>query len=617
MVPDCAGAEIAGGVMEIAGPDTQEMRPTGAAGPSPNEVLAQLDKILSSQEFSLPERGHKFLRYVVEEALAGGADRIKAYSIALEVFGRAASFDAQSDPVVRIEAGRLRRALERYYLLAGQHDPILIDIPKGAYVPVFTRHAVAEPVQSEPPEAPAAPPVPPAANPPHDPPGWRTRLILGSAALLLASSASLAVGLLWPTTPNNAALPTIPDKPKLLVLPFRDTSETPEGKIYAAGFADEIINQLSAFKELTVLGDETSRSAGHEPDLVRIRDHLGARYIVRGSVRLSGGQARVTAHILETKTQAVLWSQTFSDDVTTRDLIKIQDEVAQRIVVSIAQPYGIVFRADSQRTQRNIPDDLEAYFCTLRFYGYRAELSSAQHATIRDCLERAVVRWPSFATAWAMLSHTYLDEDRFGFNTKHDLPAVTRALDAARKAVSLEPENVRALQSLMLALFFDGRVKEALSVGDRALALNPNDPEFRGEFGSRVAMAGDWQRGSELLEGALTLNPGNSDYYRGVLALSAYMLRDHDRAAREIRRAGLKHLPLFHVVAAIIYAESGPAAEAAQAREEFLRLRPTFFEHLEVELAKRNFRPEDQAVLIEGARKAGFPVPVRLFQSGG
>jgi tetratricopeptide (TPR) repeat protein len=262
-----------------------------------------------------------------------------------------------------------------------------------------------------------------------------------------------------------------------------------------------------------------------------------------------------------------------------------------------------------------VPDDLGAYLCTLRFYGYRAELSPAQHGSVRDCLERAVLRWPNFATAWAMLSHLYLDEDRFRYNTRPEPPAVTRALDAARKAVAIEPENIRALQSLMLALFFDGRPKEALSVGERAFSLNPNDPEFLGEFGSRVAQAGDWRRGSELLEGALTLNPGNSDYYRGVLALSAYMLGDHERAAREIRRARIQKFPLFYIVAAVIYAESGLAAEAAQAREEFLRLRPNHFEHWDVELAKRNYRPEDQAVMIEGARKAGFPVPARMLKS--
>jgi hypothetical protein len=102
----------------------------------------------------VPERNRKFLSYVVEEVLAGRADRIKAYSIAIEVFGRDASFDPQSDPVVRIEAGHVRRELERYYLTGGQRDPLLISIPTGGYVPTFTNRDLGyEPRSSEPIEA--------------------------------------------------------------------------------------------------------------------------------------------------------------------------------------------------------------------------------------------------------------------------------------------------------------------------------------------------------------------------------------------------------------------------------------------------------------------------------
>ena len=111
------------------------------ASPLPDDVRAQLERIIDSVEFAVSERARRFLRYVVGEALAGRGERIKAYTIAVEVLGRDEGFDANADPAVRLEAGRLRRALERYYLVAGQADPVLIEIPKGAYVPVFTARA--------------------------------------------------------------------------------------------------------------------------------------------------------------------------------------------------------------------------------------------------------------------------------------------------------------------------------------------------------------------------------------------------------------------------------------------------------------------------------------------
>ena len=104
-----------------------------------DHIRAQLGHILASRAFDASRRNRAFLRFVVEESLAGRAGRIKAYTIATSVLGRDEAFDPQSDPIVRIEASRLRRSLERYYLIAGQDDPIRIDIPKGSYVPSFGR----------------------------------------------------------------------------------------------------------------------------------------------------------------------------------------------------------------------------------------------------------------------------------------------------------------------------------------------------------------------------------------------------------------------------------------------------------------------------------------------
>jgi adenylate cyclase len=98
---------------------------------------AQLERILGSPGFDASARNRRFLEYVVEETLAGRADRLKGLSIAIDVFDRDATIDPQHDPVVRVEAAKLRRSLERYYLSAGREDPIRIDIPKGAYVPTF------------------------------------------------------------------------------------------------------------------------------------------------------------------------------------------------------------------------------------------------------------------------------------------------------------------------------------------------------------------------------------------------------------------------------------------------------------------------------------------------
>jgi adenylate cyclase len=318
----------------------------------------------------------------------------------------------------------------------------------------------------------------------------------------------------------------------------------------------------------------------------------------------------VAGRLLDAETGAVLWSQAYDDNLRVRGFFAIQDDVAQKVATAVGQPYGIIFRSDKRRAQAGAPEDLEAYACTLQFYGYRAALSPAGHAAIRTCLERAIARYPSYATAWAMLSMLYLDEDRFGFNPRPGPDKATqRAIDAARLANRLDPENVRGLQALMVALFFTEQPVEALQVGERAVALNPNDTELLGEFGSRLGQAGDRKRGMALMEQALARNPGHSGFYNATLAQLAYLDRDYHRAEFLMRQVSLEKFPLYHFVSAIIYAQLGMKPEAAEARDRFLQMRPTFFEQWDREVAKRNYGPQDGALLTQGARKAGFPVP--------
>lgn len=99
--------------------------------------------MVASQNFRASPQLASFLHFVVEETLTGHADRIKGYSIAVGALGRNDTFDPQTNPIVRVEAGRLRRALEHYYAGPGRRDPLVIELPRGTYVPTFNRHRMA------------------------------------------------------------------------------------------------------------------------------------------------------------------------------------------------------------------------------------------------------------------------------------------------------------------------------------------------------------------------------------------------------------------------------------------------------------------------------------------
>ena len=117
-------------------PPTRE-RPPPYPPPADDLIRAALDRLTADERLRMSDRNRRFLRFVVDEKLGGRAERIKSYTIAVDVFGRADDFDGAADPIVRIEATRLRSALASYYEGPGAQEPVRIVLPKGGYVPEF------------------------------------------------------------------------------------------------------------------------------------------------------------------------------------------------------------------------------------------------------------------------------------------------------------------------------------------------------------------------------------------------------------------------------------------------------------------------------------------------
>ena len=257
--------------------------------PADEDIRAQLERIIGSPEFPNAGHAHAFLRYIVEEALAGRAERIKGYSIAVEVFNRDEGFN-QEDPVVRIEAGRLRRTLERYYLVAGPNDPVRIDIPKGKYVPFFTwNDPMAEPPASR-----------MECSPKYllRPERW-TILCWPDCSL---RSNALAIGSLFGSPPCLHASVTapVPGGPTLVIAPSPILA-THLKRALRAGTYRGAVDRSARFKEIKVFGRETSESLPPEVDPSDGRGTFGASYLLAGGVRVSASRVRVTARLLDTQ----------------------------------------------------------------------------------------------------------------------------------------------------------------------------------------------------------------------------------------------------------------------------------------------------------------------------
>jgi tetratricopeptide (TPR) repeat protein len=162
---------------------------------------------------------------------------------------------------------------------------------------------------------------------------------------------------------------------------------------------------------------------------------------------------------------------------------------------------------------------------------------------------------------------------------------------------------------IAIGLFFKNEIEAALKVGEKATDLNPNDTEFVGEYGVRLALSGQWTSGCPLVAQALERNPAPQGYYEVALALCSYMERDYKKALFWVRKADLQKNPLYHFLAAAIYGQIGDALASEQERQWILANAPGFLHDVHEELGMQIKMPRDQEHFLDGLKRAGFHLP--------
>src|SRR5690606_28737191 len=498
---------------------------------SPDAVRAELQRILDSPSFEASGRRRRFLRYVVEEMLAGRADRLKCYSIATAVFERDDSFDPQTDPVVRLEARRLRRALEHYYLTAGRDDPIRIDIPKGGYAPIFERQAAA---------------LPESAVAPAGPGDLQSTRLLASAlarfrrsslpatgsAIVLGTILVVAAAFAWfwlarapsdQTVAHAAAAPRL-QGPAVVVLPFSDLTGTAAEDRFARGLHEELMSDLTTLEDLGVFAGKDDLHGQVLPDLTARGQQPDMRYIVKGSVRRAAGAMRVTVHLIELGSGRYLWSESFDRAASGDGLIALQKALGAELATRLAEPHGVIRQITAGLFGQGRAEILRTYDCVSQAYTYRRTFSRDHYQLARDCLTEAVRRDPSRPDAWALLAFAHLDEYRwYGFGPRFREPeALDQALAAAERAKELDDSSYLILSAYAAVRFYRGELDEAEATQRRALALNPNNPELLAQLGWRVAFTRDWDTGIAMIRQAVERGRATHGWYFLHLALDDY-----------------------------------------------------------------------------------------------
>ena len=259
-------------------------------------IREQLNRLLRSRLFQKSRRRRQFLEYIVNETLAGRSNRLTGYSVALDVFGRPDTFDPVVDPVVRVEAARLRDKLREYYAGDGQSDAIRIELPKGTYAPrIEVRH--------------------------------ESRVVR------------------WKAPPTHEVSSLVPS---LAVLSFDDLSADQNLAYLSDGVAEDIITALSRFPDLRVVARGSSFAyKGKAVDLRQVGEELGAGYVLEGSVRYNGDKLRIVAQLIDTKSGEHIWAERF--DRSGADPWALQDQVTGMIVSALTGEKGALMEAQHRQ----------------------------------------------------------------------------------------------------------------------------------------------------------------------------------------------------------------------------------------------------------------------------
>jgi adenylate cyclase len=364
---------------------------------------------------------------------------------------------------------------------------------------------------------------------------------------------------------------TVADKPAIAVLPFVNMSGEPEQEFFAEGITEDILTELSRFRELFVISRNSVFVYKSKPiNVQKVAKELGVQYVVEGSVRKAGSRVRITVQLIDAETDRHLWAERYDRELA--DIFAIQDEVTSSIVSILP---GRVAAAAHDRVQRKLPENLAAYECVLAGKLLHHRSNRADNEEALRMLERAIALDPGYAHAHAWKGCVLGQSWVYGWCA--DGEATTRTvIDELTLALSLDENDSdvhRVLAAASLAVRHDH--DKALYHQERALALNPNDDLIVVQQGEMLTWIGQAEQGIEWIQKAMRLNPYHPERFWNHLGRAYFVARRYDEAIKafqRISRADHSHLAFL----AACHAQLGDAAAASGAAREVLQRAPDF-----------------------------------------
>jgi adenylate cyclase len=390
-------------------------------------------------------------------------------------------------------------------------------------------------------------------------------------------------------------------KPSILVLPFANMSGAPEQEYFADGLTEDILTDLSRFRELFVISRNTSfKFKGQAVDVKKVARELGVQYVVEGSVRKAGNRVRVTVQLIDAESDHHVWVERYDRDLA--DIFAIQDEVTSAIVATLP---GRMEAAARRRTERKPPANMVSYECVLEAKALHHRSNRDDNMRALSLIRRAVQLDPRYAHAHAW--HACILGQQWGYGWCADRAVIQAEIERELQvALGLDENDSDVHRILAAVAVVRDEFDKAVYHQQRALALNPNDDLIVVQQGEILTWLGQGEEGIEWIRKAMRLNPYHPERFWFHLARAQFVAQRYADAVESLRHITAPD-GLHHALLAACHAQMDDAEHATVHAAEVIKRIPGFAirEHC---LPMLHYRREtDLAHHLEALRKAGLP----------
>ncbi len=443
-------------------------------------INEQVQKIFKDPSFSDSDILKRFLQYIVRETLGSRSNMIKEYTIGVNVLNKPADFKPQHDAIVRIHAGRLRRALNNYYKEAGAGDLIEISMPKGSYVPVF---------------------------------GINDPAFAGQGT----------------AKPQRQAF-SFPATTRIAIIPFRCFENDAARLGLADGLGQQLAAEFGRFADFSVIAYYSTRQVSRKiTDIRELSTLYGAQYAITGNVQYEGKRLRVGVQLTDLANGEQVWAERYDHYYESALAFEIQDDIVRAVVSVLADFYGIIVQQAAKSFTTEKYNGLSASKALIWYHCFYSELNSTVFMRALLAMDAAVKENPEYGIAWAYLGEFYLHGHLFDHSMKED--PILQGLNCAHKALKIDPNCQQAYITLAWANIYLRNKAACIEALEHALAINPNAATIMGCAGAIMICAGEYERGIELLNKSILLNRNYPPAFNLCMSLFYLKSKDYERAA--------------------------------------------------------------------------------------